>query len=242
MSTLAEASIAAANRNAEQTKTVYELALGVVALLGGALAFFGFTSLKSLKADAEQRATKAISGVVEQLQNEFVALTQDARDVANNAKEVVLRTGEACRNFSLWEFSNYEGSKKNYLIDAIQAISKARVAAVAVNDRKHEAWTYSFEALCRKDLGEFTFAIECLEKSIACYEREVDDPSLDYNMACYCCLGGQDERAAIHLRRAIEMDGRLGGTLQSDAKSDEDFQPWRDRSVYEDLVGSSVQA
>jgi hypothetical protein len=58
------------------------------------LAFFGFTSLKSLKADAEQRATKAISGVVEQLQNEFVALTQDARDVANNAKEVVLRTGK----------------------------------------------------------------------------------------------------------------------------------------------------
>ncbi|HEY0684442.1 MAG TPA: hypothetical protein VGD45_19050 [Steroidobacter sp.] len=239
ISALAQSSIEAANRSAEHTKLVYELALAVVGIFGVALTFVGITNMKSLVATAEKQAHASVNGIVEALKKQIAELTEQTRVTADHAKMLMLETATACRHYNLADWSNYAESRKAYLQDAIKAAGKVREAAKQLSDTRHEAWSYSFEALCRADLGELDVAIATLEKSINCYKR--DDASLDYNMACYCCRAGQDDKGAESLRRALAQDAKTGNTLSMDALDEPDFNDWRRKNIYADLVGTELR-
>jgi tetratricopeptide (TPR) repeat protein len=90
---------------------------------------------------------------------------------------------------------------------------------------KPSAWEYYFAALPAAEAGEPGRAYEIAAAGLADYP---DNPSLQYNLACYASLAGDRERAVEHLARAFEGNPEA----REWAASDSDLDPIRSDPRY----------
>jgi tetratricopeptide (TPR) repeat protein len=80
------------------------------------------------------------------------------------------------------------------------------------------------------EAGEYA---EAADRGRALLEAHPQYANLFYNVACCESLAGPTADAIDHLRRAVEMSGRL----RELAKGDSDFDPIRAEPAFEELIG-----
>ena len=83
---------------------------------------------------------------------------------------------------------------------------------------------------CWKRAGRLDLAKEAMERLL---RRRTAEPIGLYNLACYCALAGERERALALLARSIEEDANFR-TL---ARTEEDFASLRDEPEFQRIVG-----
>jgi hypothetical protein len=82
-------------------------------------------------------------------------------------------------------------------------------------------WEWYFRADAALTRGDPAGALAVMDEGLARYP---DNPSMNYNTACYACLAGNADRAAGLLCRALELDPALAKWVPTDA----DLAPIRD--------------
>jgi tetratricopeptide (TPR) repeat protein len=247
---VSERAIDAAHHSSTEANELFEKLVWFVGVLGVVFAAFGISTLRSLKrellakareqvkealfevnAKAKEQVSEALLGMKSQIDSAVSQTTQ----TAECARDVLLNIADATRLFSLARsFVETEFDKREYLESALQACLRAREAAEKLKDTKQVAWTYSFEAYCRREKGDYEGAASVAEKSEALYKR--DDPTLHYNLACYLCLAGHDARAEERLRLAISIN--TDGAIKGYALTERDFDRWRQAGMHPELVGA----
>lgn len=104
-------------------------------------------------------------------------------------------------------------------------------ALVADNPRSVGAWVGL--GWCRKRSGRLDLAVESMERLLA----ECPDASIGiYNLACYCALAGERERAFGLLARAL----RQAPEYRDLARTEEDFAGVRDDPAFRKLTGEET--
>ncbi|MBN2579271.1 MAG: tetratricopeptide repeat protein [Pirellulales bacterium] len=81
---------------------------------------------------------------------------------------------------------------------------------------------------CYKRTGKIHLAIEALEGALA---SEPDEPLLRYNLACYCSLSGQKQRALRYLSQALTLAPGYRHLIDDET----DFDPLRDDPDFQAL-------
>ena len=78
-------------------------------------------------------------------------------------------------------------------------------------------WEYWFAAIPAARAGDYERAVAIVEEGLA---ARPENASLLYNLACYEALGGRREPALEHVRKAIELDPKLGAVARADTDLD----------------------
>lgn len=233
---ISEKTIEVARQDAEHANSLFNRLVWFVGALGAALAIFGISSITGLKKAIRSRATAQVSEALETMAQEIRQTVEKTNLMAEHGRDLFLYTAEATRFYNLADgFAQASSDKREYYNLAKSACLRSRAAAKALEDVKQIAWTYSFEAICLSDLGDYVGAIAAAEESERLWVRE--DATLHYNIACYCCLAGFDERGAARLRKAFVFDS--DGSLKLSAPEDPDFKRWRDSGLFPELVGTA---
>ncbi len=235
VSRIAQSAIDAANRNAVHTNEVFERSLWVIGAIGFLLTALGVTSFTSLKRQLRRTAMTKVQSAITDMRSHIEAEISEMRMVAAKGREILINTVVATRYYNLADsFAEVSADQQDYFRTAIEACQKVRAAAEALKDTQQEAWSYSFEALCRRRLNDFEGAIAAAKKSESLYER--NDATLHFNLACYLCLAGHDEEAIARLRKSFLADA--DGTMERQAKIEQDFNRWRQDGRYSSFVGA----
>jgi hypothetical protein len=253
ISQVSERAIEAAHHGSTEANDLFERLVWVVGALGVIFAAFGVSSVRSLKGEVLARARdqvrqalvevnakakEQVSAALVEMKNQIDSAVTHTAQTAEYARDVLLNTAEATRSFTLAKaFAETEFDKQEYFQSAVQSCLRAREAAEKLKDTKQVAWTYSFEAYCRRAQNDYEGAIKAAELSETLYQR--DDPTLQYNLACYLCLAGHDGRAAERLLLAFTRN--TDGSIRGYAQTEKDFDRWRAAGLYPELVGSAPE-
>jgi tetratricopeptide (TPR) repeat protein len=249
VSQVSERAIEAAHHASTETNELFEKLVWLVGGLGIVFGIFGVSSIRTLKknvaAQAKARVDEALIEVNAKAKEEVAKALLDMKshidtavartaETAENARDLLLNVAEATRNFTLAKaFAEATIDKQEYFESAVNSCLRARDAAKKLGDIKQIAWTFSFEAYCRRARGDYEGAIKAAEESESLYQR--DDPTLHFNLACYLCLAGHDDRA--HTRLLLAFTHNADGSMSSYARNEKDFDRWRRSGLYPELVG-----
>ena len=83
---------------------------------------------------------------------------------------------------------------------------------------------------CRKRGGHLDLALEAMEKLLE--EKPAEGIGL-YNLACYCSLDGQRERALVLLDQAIDREAEF----REHARTESDLDPIREDPEFRRIIG-----
>lgn len=86
---------------------------------------------------------------------------------------------------------------------------------------------------CYKRIGRLDKAIQSLEQALAANQQEA---IVHYNLACYCSLAGDVDRALRFLAQSFDMDPHYRDLVGDES----DFDPVRDLPDFQALVGAAV--
>ena len=249
---VSERAIEAAHHTSTEATELFEKLIWVTGGLGVIFAIFGVSSIRSLKkevaaqakeqvnaalVEVNAKAKEQVAKALEEMKSQIDTAVVHTAEIAENARDVLLNVAEATRYFTLAEaFAEATIDKQEYFQSAVNSCLRAREAAQKLGDTKQIAWTFSFEAYCRKAQGDYEGAVKAAEQSESLYQR--NDPTLHYNLACYLCLAGYDSRAASRL--LLAFSNNADGSMKIYALSEKDFDRWRTAGLYPELVGGSV--
>jgi tetratricopeptide (TPR) repeat protein len=121
--------------------------------------------------------------------------------------------------------------------EALRAMDRYEEALVplsqAVESDAENIYIWIALGWCYKRTGRLDLAIEAVERALA---ADPDEPLLHYNLACYCSLAGDRDRAVQCLARAVEMEPSYRDMVDGEP----DFDPVRSDPDFQAVCSGSV--
>jgi tetratricopeptide (TPR) repeat protein len=98
-----------------------------------------------------------------------------------------------------------------------------------IRDHPENAYAYTTRGTCFMNVGRKAEAEDAFREGVRLGGDEYLHP---YNYACFLAQEGREEEARAMLARALE----LSPTMNARAATDPDFEPYREREWFQDLV------